>query len=360
MAALIPNRRRIRLSGHHEKQRDRYEPHFTRRHGQRCSHHRTVGPHSLLSYACIIGDVNSHGGTCGGRQQQRNSCDVGGQMNILIRAGAKARSKVLGKLRAHGRPIAWAPEWMRLGNLLTLGRWAYTTPGALVLLHPKRREPLESLFPALRRRYFIEVRSVRFLDQRLTPWRSAGPVDLSMAALKPYIFDTLLPDSPLLTRPTQHSDEEVVVNVRRGDYYSVDKHRAEYGMDIHKYVDAALSLLRQQSQESNMPIRVISDDPAWCRMHLDALLSSYGRVSYPATSNAIEDMRGIVHARRLILPNSTFSYWGGFIGDHLNPERTVIAPWLFSRAMDNGNSRYQVSPHWKIIDFPEGWPIPEK
>ena len=37
-------------------------------------------------------------------------------------------------------------------------------------------------------------------------------------------------------------------------------------------------------------------------------------------------LKAIIHAKRLIITNSTFSYWGGYIGDVLNPGRQVIAP----------------------------------
>lgn len=84
----------------------------------------------------------------------------------------RIRAKALRIVR-RGRPVAWVPDWMNLGNLLFVGLWASKGASAgedrHVLLHESRR-PVLDLFPALRDAYFIGEKDVRFTDQRVTPW----------------------------------------------------------------------------------------------------------------------------------------------------------------------------------------------
>lgn len=253
--------------------------------------------------------------------------------------------------------MAWVPEFMRLGNLLTVGGWAHERPGRKVLLHPVRADALRSAFPTLAAEYFIDFRSVRLTDQRLSPWK-AGPLlpDKSPEALAGYVGGVLLPGSPLPDVPGP-PEGSFVVNVRRGDYYSVDQHRAEYGMPILSYLETAVE---HAINDVGFPksVHVVSDDIPWCRDHLSAWLRSIAPLTF-GEGGMVHDLAALARAETLILPNSTFSYWGGFIGDQLTPGRRVYVPWLFSRAMDGGSSRSQVSPQWQVIDLPDGWPVPE-
>lgn len=152
--------------------------------------------------------------------------------------------------------------------------------------------------------------------------------------------------------------ETLVVNVRRGDYYTVDAHRHDFGIDIRAFVDTALALAVRDGG-TPADILVVSDDVAWCRANLHDLVARVAPVTYGAEGQPLADLAAVVHARRVILPNSTFSYWAGFIGDHLARDREVYVPWLFSRGMDGGRSEGQVSPAWTIVDLPGGWPVPD-
>ena len=123
---------------------------------------------------------------------------------------------------------------MGLGNLLYVGLWAYQGEAAgerrRVLLHPQREAGI-ALFPRLRDEYFVTEDEAPFLARRVLPWREeqTAPTPYRPPALDRYIRHVLLPGSPV-AEPMADLEGALVVNVRRGDYYTVPQHRAEFGM----------------------------------------------------------------------------------------------------------------------------------
>lgn len=188
------------------------------------------------------------------------------------------------------------------------------------------------------------------------PWRdedgSRSAERFTDEALESYVRTTLLPGSPIAVAPTDLHPGAMVVNVRRGDFFSVPPHKAEFGMDTAAYSTAAVheSVAAHGAPDE---IIVVSDDVGWCRQNLGGLADiSPTRFR---DGDVADDLAAVVHATRLVIPNSTFSYWGGYIGDVLHPEREVLAPWLFSRQV-NGGRAYQLAPGWHRVDtIPEGW-----
>ncbi len=263
----------------------------------------------------------------------------------------KAKSRALTTIR-RGDPVSWVPDWMGLGNLLYQGLWAFEghthRESRRVLLHPKR-EAAVALFPTLRERYFIPRDRVPFTARRVMPWReeSPQPVPYQPAELRSFIREVLLSGSPVALDPDGLSKDDVIVNVRRGDYYSVPQHEAEFGMDQVAYIRAAISRTAALSGPLSR-IVVISDGLDWCRERLGPVLGLHGEVVYK-DGDLFHDLRAVVHARRLIITNSTFSYWGGYIGDELHPGRLVIAPALFSRNL-NGGRAHQLRPSWTVLE----------
>lgn len=255
-----------------------------------------------------------------------------------------------------GRPVLWTPDWMRLGNLLYLGEWCYShDPEARILLHPAHADAL-SMFPRLKRDFFISRDDVKPTDRRVMPWSGQEDVPardhFDPPHLDSYIKDVLLPGSLVLNAP-EDLTEALVLNVRRGDYYSNPDVQAEFGMDIVAFLEPAIRASLEHAPSVNRVV-VISDDIQWCRDHLSAFERGLGRPWQFEDGDIVHDMSYLVHAQHLIIPNSTFSYWGGYIGDALYPRRHVIAPWLFSRAR-NGGRAYQLRPEWTVIDLGAGW-----
>lgn len=64
---------------------------------------------------------------------------------------------------------------------------------------------------------------------------------------------------------------------------------------------------------------------------------------------------------RLILANSTFSYWGGYLSRWCFRDPTqVVAPW-FHILSDLGGAAWQLDPEWSVVrDIPSGWALPDQ
>lgn len=264
-----------------------------------------------------------------------------------------ASSVVLSMVR-RGREVAWAPEAMRLGNLLYLGLWAFEGSGRRVLLHDSRRDAL-GLFPRLRDALFLSRARVRITDRRVHPWHTeARDPDKGFIAprLGSYIQELLLPGSPVRACPAELRVGDLVVNVRRGDYFGTP-YQAEFGMNTAAYTRQAVV---EAVELAGTPRRIVivSDDLNWCSAHLVTSLRDVAPTQL-LVGSPTQDMAALIHAERVVLPNSTFSYWGGYIGDELYPGRQVIAPQLFAREM-NGGRAHQLRPHWHVVRaIPGGW-----
>lgn len=119
------------------------------------------------------------------------------------------------------------------------------------------------------------------------------------------------PETPFLQKwkPRVAEGGSVAVHVRRGDYVgnpSLDTLSERYYLD-------ALSVLGPQG-----PVFVFSDDPGWCRQHLD----------WPVPFEALEggrpeeDLYLMSLCQDHIVANSTFSWWGAWLA----PRGRTVAP----------------------------------
>jgi hypothetical protein len=81
---------------------------------------------------------------------------------------------------------------------------------------------------------------------------------------------------------------------------------------------------------------VFSDDPAHCR---DVLRLAHKTVIVDGLDPAKpwEDLRLMAAGRHFVIANSSFSWWGAFLGTH--PDKQVIAPqrWFLSADHDTGD-----------------------
>lgn len=243
-----------------------------------------------------------------------------------------------------------------LGNMLYFALWA----------HAGRRQGLDwsvRSTPALRRSFMsfpslqallVEPDCVRFLDRRVQDWAQDFH-KFTPSALTTFVGERLLtaPDLATLVRP--RGPEVVTVNIRRGDYYSVPEFRARYSFDVAGYVRNALMACAEQCRIAR--IEIVSDDPSWCRTHL-AFLTDFAPVTYPGErEGALQDLASLASARRLVLANSSFSYWGGFLSNavHGDNHALVWCPGFHERGI-NESLPYQIDPRWSVVEsIPSGW-----
>lgn len=134
--------------------------------------------------------------------------------------------------------------------------------------------------------------------------------------------------------------EDLVINIRRGDYYD-DKHRNIYGFNQIEYVKNALRYINLEEISS---IHIVSDDIEWCKNHLSFI--NHKNIIYPTESTPIDDFLTICRAKKLIITNSTFSYWGAYISEYLH-KATVIAPNFHDYHVSENKRN---SPNWILLD----------
>jgi hypothetical protein len=115
--------------------------------------------------------------------------------------------------------------------------------------------------------------------------------------------------------------ESVALHVRRGDYAADPKFTAAFGLCDLDYYQRAVELL--QSKIPDLHFYIFSDDPIWTRDNLKLsapstyLTHNIGKADH-------EDLRLMSHCKHFIIANSSFSWWGAWLGK--NREKWVIAP----------------------------------
>lgn len=115
--------------------------------------------------------------------------------------------------------------------------------------------------------------------------------------------------------------ESVSFHVRRGDFVSDKVTREFHGVCSLNYYKSAID--RITSQVRSPHFFIFSDDPAWVKENLE--------ISNPATfmdhngpDKGHEDLRLMGLCSHHIIANSSFSWWGAWLGTH--PSKVVIAP----------------------------------
>ncbi len=222
---------------------------------------------------------------------------------------------------------------------------------------------------------------VRFSDQRLSPWSpaqraSAGPwseavhgttqalngtaagrgfSDLDLASF----IDAYLEPSLQSARHSSSRGEgdRLIVNVRRGDYYSVPELRSAFAFDLDTYLRTAVTGALADSGPVD-EIHVVSDGLDWCRARLHWLADLAPRLTWadPA-STSFDHFTTLIRADRLVMTNSTFSYWAAYVGDRLRGHsgRRIRAPRFFDRTVNDGRS-WWLDTSWDVVeDIPGGW-----
>lgn len=277
---------------------------------------------------------------------------------LAVRARSAA-DVVCRPFRRGSRTVHMAPErGIGFGNYLYLLFDAYRRQerGAdyRALAH-RIMEPWLANIPEASDKFCVRPRDLRFSDRR-DPWTlklsDRFGVDFSREELHSFVSEYLLP----LTGGGEPCDDTVLVNVRRGDYYSNPYVRGTYGFDIPAYLQPALEEAAQFGDIGSLT--VVSDGIDWCRVRLDGLLRGFSpNITYvPSSESPQENFRRVSSARRLIGTNSSFSYWGGYLSDVLYEDRNhVIMPWFHAR-LAGGPGAHQLDPHWTVVrDIPGGW-----
>lgn len=131
-----------------------------------------------------------------------------------------------------------------------------------------------------------------------------------------------------------HSCNSVGVHIRRGDY-------VELGLIVCSIPYYEKCMKRMASLAENPVFFIFSDDIDWVRENLNV---DYPVVYIDNKNSSVDDMRLFYSCNHFILSNSTFSWWGAYLGG--TDDKIVIAP----KYWHGGKENFLVCPNWLLED----------
>lgn len=261
--------------------------------------------------------------------------------------------------------VLWTPAGARFGNLLYFylrAHRAQQSGSRYFVLRTANCLELTRVWPSLARLTIDEL-SIGFLAESEHVNRfyfQRFGTDFTSSDLSSFVSERILSSRSfrgvLAEANSETPDTSLVINVRRGDYYSKLQNRAIYGFNIASFVDEAVSRLTAFGCPMDQ-IHVVSDDPLWCQSRLGFLYRRCSSLSFSGGDSALRDFAVLANARWRVLANSSFSYWSAYVGDRLDDNRhcVTVAPSFFDRSVNNGQA-WQLDPDWSVItEIPGGW-----
>lgn len=132
-----------------------------------------------------------------------------------------------------------------------------------------------------------------------------------------------------------HYQQSIGLQVRRGDYLQFQEFHGVLGK---QYFDEGLNLCQKEGEIGN--VFIWTDDAKWCR-------ENFPQARIANTGYRAWDIFLMSQCDRLVISNSSFGWWGAWLGDHNFKKngRRVIAPdkWF---ATDKIDSRDVVPDRW--------------
>lgn len=133
-----------------------------------------------------------------------------------------------------------------------------------------------------------------------------------------------------LTR-LQSMGDWIGIHIRRGDYLEA------HNRDFHGLLSDAYYLRALDFGErlvGQLPIVIFSDDPRTDQYPIPLGRREVHVVDAPMTSRPIETVNLMAYCRAMITANSSFSWWGAWLGER--PDRPVLCPrpWFNTRQLD--------------------------
>lgn len=231
------------------------------------------------------------------RQFSHYSLHAYGLERFSVRARAASSSE-----------LARWPEWIRLPCRLATAmgvrmRWYVEPRFAYDRAWQSQRDNLliEGYFQS--EKYFSEIASR--LQADFTPRAALSASNAAIAAMA-------------------RDCESVMIHVRRGDYVSNANTRNVHGVCSPGYYESAIRMLRERLVAPRF--FVFSNDMAWARANLplgkDALF-----VDHNADAPEV-DVHLMAQCRHHIIANSSFSWWGAWLGTGAAQIVVCPSPWF--------------------------------
>ena len=160
---------------------------------------------------------------------------------------------------------------------------------------------------------------------------------------KEFVFKNAAGKVDALLKAKIDQVHSVSVHIRRGDYVTNPVANDVLGILDMKYYADAMELMN--SKVDNAFYLFFSDDPDWVRSQFGHLPNSVV-VDQNGAENNDADMYLMSLCRHNIIANSSFSWWGAWLNDHIN--KIVIAPKLWNKNVQFSNNGL-IPAEWYLI-----------
>ena len=183
--------------------------------------------------------------------------------------------------------------------------------------------------------YWDGIRSINAPAMLDGYWQSERYfLDCAEQIKKDFTFPPLPDASLFMAEKIINSPQAVAVHVRRGDYLFQDNH-ALHGTCNRQFYKTSLQYIQKQI---SLPLEIFlfSDDIAWCKNNFDPCGLTIIFVDLHSESQGYYAMHLMSLCKHYIIANSSFSWWGAWLGEQ--KESVICAPAVwFSGEPEKGN-----------------------
>lgn len=137
-------------------------------------------------------------------------------------------------------------------------------------------------------------------------------------------------------------NDVIVLHIRVGDYLKAEN--KYFGVLSEKYY---LEGIKSFQPTRNQKILIVTDSPEYVRDNYSVLLDTYKDNSFldDYGLSTLSEFRILTRANKIIIGNSTFSWWGAFLGP---ADSKVVAPLKWFKLEKTPNSLFPRS--WNLIE----------
>jgi hypothetical protein len=164
------------------------------------------------------------------------------------------------------------------------------------------------------------------------------------STVKHSLLNRLMRSTDFSTRIACGRVERVGIHLRFGDYRLNQQTRAFHGLTTMDYfATQAESLCREHNLNE---ILVVSDDLDHAREELSkSILTRSREVLFIEPGSEYEHLAELARCASIVASNSSFSWWGAWIGESLwNSSIVAPDPWYANAAVD---TRFLLPPTWR-------------
>jgi hypothetical protein len=170
-------------------------------------------------------------------------------------------------------------------------------------------------------------------------WQSARYFETYSSEIKQE-FSFRFEQSEKMKDSISNISNSIAVHIRRGDYVNNSITNSYHGnLNLHYYLSAIERLKREFAVDD---VYFFTDDPTWVSQNFRT--KSINIISSMGFSD-VEEILVFSAAKYKIISNSSFSWWGAWLGQSKN----VIAPqnWFGLNVHNDTSDLYQA--HWELI-----------